>query len=125
MVTSVKSDNKGEKVKKQGKKDILKGMPASPGVVEGHVRILLSPTMIANMMEKEVLVASMTDPEYTPAILKALAIITDKGGKLCHAAIVAREMGIPAVVGTGNATKILKDGTLVTVNGDNGEITIE
>ncbi len=70
----------------------------------------------------EILVASQTNPDYVPAMKKAVAIITDKGGRTSHAAIVSRELGIPAVVGTEKATSILKTGMVVTVNGEKGEV---
>ncbi|EKE15490.1 MAG: hypothetical protein ACD_11C00157G0001 [uncultured bacterium] len=72
----------------------------------------------------DILVASMTRPEFMPAMKKAAAIITDEGGITCHAAIVARELGIPAVIGTKIATKILKDGMLVEVRANHGLVKI-
>ncbi|RLG21451.1 hypothetical protein DRN74_02725 [Candidatus Micrarchaeota archaeon] len=103
-------------------KIILKGMPASPGVAKGKVKIILSPSDNSKIREGEILVTVMTNPLYVTAIQKAKAIITDVGGMLCHAAIVARELGIPCVVGTEKATKILKDGMEVVVNGSEGKI---
>jgi pyruvate, water dikinase len=73
----------------------------------------------------DVLVTDMTDPNWEPVMKRASAIVTNRGGRTCHAAIIARELGIPAVVGCGNATELLKDGTLVTVScaeGDTGHI---
>jgi len=98
----------------------LKGTPASPGVAEGKVRIIINPEHINKMQSKEILVAPFTNPLYTPAILKASAIITDKGGMMCHAAIIAREFGVPCVAGTENATKKLIDGMKVIVDGEKG-----
>src|SRR5690348_17978532 len=75
--------------------------------------------------EGDVLVADMTDPDWEPIMKKAAAIVTNRGGRTCHAAIIARELGIPAVVGCGDATELLKEGTLVTVScaeGDTGFI---
>src|SRR3712207_4539286 len=69
----------------------------------------------------DVLVANMTDPDWEPIMKKAAAIVTDRGGRTCHAAIIARELGIPAVVGTGKASQVLKDGTPVTVSCAEGE----
>ena len=104
-------------------KIILKGIAASPGIIQGKVKILLSPADANKMDEGDILVAPETNPEYTLAILKAGAIITDFGGMLSHPAIVAREMGIPGVVGTKKATKTLKDGMEVIVNGYDGTIS--
>lgn len=101
---------------------ILKGDGASPGISTGHVRIIDSPSLIHKLQSGEVLVAEQTNPDFVPAMKKASAIITDKGGRTSHAAIVSRELGIPAVVGTESATKILRDGWVVTVNGSTGEI---
>ncbi len=73
----------------------------------------------------DVLVADMTDPNWEPVMKRASAIVTNRGGRTCHAAIIARELGVPAVVGCGDATDVLKDGTLVTVScaeGDEGKI---
>jgi pyruvate,water dikinase len=101
---------------------ILTGDPASPGISSGPVKILRSAKEIGKVKIGDVLVASQTNPDFVPAMKKAVAIVTDKGGRTSHAAIVSREIGIPAVVGTTNATKILKDGNIVTVNGIKGEI---
>lgn len=103
-------------------KIILKGTPASAGVVEGKVKIILDPSQNSKMEEGDVLVAPITNPLFTPAVVKASAIITDLGGVLSHSAVVARELGIPAVVGTKKATKILEDSMLITVDGKKGVI---
>lgn len=100
--------------------EILKGASASPGLVSGVVRILRSAKEIDKISKGDVLVAPMTNPDYVPAMRKAAAIVTDSGGKTSHAAIVSRELGIPCVVGTEKATKILKTGQVVTVNGSSG-----
>jgi len=101
---------------------VLTGIPASPGIGVGMVCILKSPSEIAKVKKGDILVAPMTSPDYVPAMKKAAAIITNEGGMTSHAAIVSREMGTPAVVGTKDATKTLKDGDLVTVDGKNGKI---
>lgn len=105
---------------KKDKKIILKGMPASPGIARGKVKVLLSPKDAEKMEDGDILVATETNPEYTLAIIKACAIVTDRGGILSHPAIVAREMRIPGVVGTFEATKKLKDGMEVIVDGKEG-----
>jgi pyruvate,water dikinase len=101
---------------------ILKGIPASPGMGTGTVRILKSPKEIDKIKSGDILVAPMTSPDYVPAMKKATAIVTNEGGMTSHAAIVSREMGIPCVVGTKDGTKKLKDGDVITVNGSTGEI---
>lgn len=101
---------------------LLKGDGASPGIATGIVRILSSAHEVGMLQTGEVLVAQETNPDFVPAMKKATAIITDKGGRTSHAAIVAREIGIPAVVGTEKATESLKNGEVVTVNGLTGEI---
>ena len=121
MDTSIKSDNGGDEVKEEGKV-ILKGVPASPGIARGKVKILFSPHEVNKMNNGDILVAPFTTPLYTPALMRASAIVTDFGGFLCHAAIIARELGVPAVVGTDGATKKLKDNMEVIVDGKEGII---
>jgi pyruvate,water dikinase len=90
---------------------------------KGPVRILSNVSSINEIEEGDILVADMTDPDWEPIMKKASAIVTNRGGRTCHAAIIARELGIPAVVGCGDATKVLKEGQLVTVScaeGDTG-----
>lgn len=105
------------------KKDlILKGDAASPGIASGPVRILHTPREIHRVTSGDILVAEMTNPDFVPAMRKAVAIITERGGRTSHAAIVSRELGIPAIVGVAGALKTLKDNLVVTVNGASGEI---
>lgn len=101
-------------------KIILKGIPASAGVAKGKVRIILDPSENSKMRKGDILVVPITNPLFTPVIIKASAIVTDLGGALSHSAVVARELGIPAIVGTKKATKILKDDTLITIDGKKG-----
>lgn len=101
---------------------LLKGDPASPGIATGPARIIHKPSEIGKVLQGEVLVATQTNPDFVPAMKKAVAIVTDKGGRTSHAAIVSRELGIPAVVGTDNGTKIIKNGLVITVDGTKGEI---
>lgn len=104
------------------RKLIIKGLPASPGIASGPVLKIESPKQISKVKRGDVLVVEMTTPDYVPAMKKAAAIITDKGGQTSHAAIVSRELGVPCVVGTEKATKILKNGQIITVNGQAGEV---
>ena len=100
------------------------GYAASPGVVEGIARVLKDVNDIGQMQEGEVLVCPVTNPSWAPVFGKIKAAVSDIGGSMSHAAIVAREYGMPAVVGTGHATKKIKTGQRVRVDGDNGEVTI-
>ncbi len=101
---------------------LLKGDPASPGIAVGPVKLILSAKEIGKVNSGDILVAPQTNPDYVPAMKKAIAVVTDSGGRTSHAAIVSRELGIPAVVGTKDATKKLKTGHIITVNGTKGEI---
>lgn len=101
---------------------LLKGDAASPGVATGPVKILRSPKELSKVKSGDILVAEMTNPDYVPAMRKAVAIITERGGRTSHAAIVSRELGIPAIVGAVGVMKTLKDGLVVTVDGSRGEI---
>jgi phosphoenolpyruvate synthase/pyruvate phosphate dikinase len=107
------------------KKDqtIIVGKAAMPGEVTGPVRVILTKDKINTLQEGEILVAPMTTPAYLPAMYKAVGFITDEGGVTCHAAIVAREMKKPCIVGTKIATSFLKTGDIVTVNANTGEVT--
>lgn len=102
----------------------LRGQVACPGKASGRVRVILSKKDIITLLDAEVLVTSMTTPEYLPAMKKSCAFITDEGGITCHAAIVARELKKPCIIGTKNATKILKDGDLVEVDAEKGIVKI-
>ncbi|MEM4219696.1 MAG: PEP-utilizing enzyme, partial [Candidatus Caldarchaeum sp.] len=102
----------------------LVGLPASPGVAEGPARIVLNAEDIVNVKEGEILVAPITAPAWNPVFLKIKATVTDIGGIMSHTAIVCREYGLPAVVGTGFATKMIKDGQKLRVDGTNGVVEI-
>ena len=103
-------------------KQILQGEPASFGIGFGKVVKIKSANEINKIKDGDILVTEMTSPDFVPAMKRAAAIITDKGGQTSHAAIVSRELGIPAVVGTKTATKLLKDDMVITVNGSSGTI---
>lgn len=94
------------------------GLAASPGIASGAVRILSRPAEGSRLRDGEVLVAAMTTPDWVPTIRRAAALVTDSGGTTCHAAIVARELGVPCVVGARTATTSLVDGQIVTVDGE-------
>jgi pyruvate,water dikinase len=101
---------------------LLSGAPASPGVASGPVKIVPDPSQIDKVLEGDILVAEMTTPDFVPAMKRAVAIVTDRGGRTAHAAIVSRELGIPCVVGSEKATTTLKDGQEITVDGSNGKV---
>lgn len=101
---------------------LVKGLPAAPGIASGRVRVLAKPADGHLLRDGEVLVASMTNPDWLPTIRRAAALVTDNGGMTCHASIVARELGVPCVVGARTATTELTDGTMVTVDGAEGEV---
>jgi len=101
----------------------LSVLAASPGVITAPVRIIRSAAEIEKLRAGEVLMCQITTPAWTVVFRRAAALVTDGGSLLSHAAIVAREHGIPAVVGTGDATRRLRDGELVTVDGNRGVIT--
>ncbi|MEX1103377.1 MAG: phosphoenolpyruvate synthase, partial [Dehalococcoidia bacterium] len=101
---------------------LLSGQPASPGVGVGGVRIVHDPRDIDIVQKGDVLVAEMTTPDFVPAMKRASAIVTERGGRTCHAAIVSRELGIPCVVGVGEATTALEVGREVTVDGSTGAV---
>jgi pyruvate,water dikinase len=125
-ITTIAQTTKSAKNQEGGIKiaeaPILSGGSASPGIGTGPVKILRSPKEIGKVQKGDVLVAPMTSPDYVPAMKKSAAIITDEGGETSHAAIVSRELGIPCVVGTKEATKRLKDGMIVSVDGSSGNI---
>ena len=101
---------------------VLKGLAASPGIASGKVKIIKDLKDLVKIKEGDVLVTKMTNPDMVVSMQKSAAIITDEGGMTAHASIVSREMGIPAVVGTEEATEKLKDGEIVTVDGFTGKI---
>jgi pyruvate, water dikinase len=99
-----------------------RGLPAAPGTAFGVVRVLPTPDEGDRLVDGEILVAPMTDPDWLPTIRRAPALVTDSGGMTCHAAIVAREVGVPCIVGARTATSDLRDGTMVTVDGTHGKV---
>ncbi|PTL83926.1 PEP/pyruvate-binding domain-containing protein [Vitiosangium sp. GDMCC 1.1324] len=104
--------------------DAITGFPGAAGVVEGRARVLLDADEGERLQAGEILVTSVTNVGWTPLFPKAAAVVTDIGAPLSHAAIVARELGIPAVVGCGNATMRLRTGDLVRVNGGQGTVEV-
>ncbi len=125
-ITTIQSNDdvkkKSHEMDTKGHKLLVTGAPASPGIGSGKVKIIFSPTEIDKIHKGDILVAPQTNPDYVPAMKRAAAIVTDKGGRTSHAAIVSRELGIPAVVGSEKATKVLRQDELVSVVGHTGEV---
>ena len=125
-VWSVKKPEKAEEVEvkvTEEKKVVVRGLPASPGIAWGKAKVAFSPEEAAKIMEEgDILVTVMTNPDWVPYMRIASAIITDEGGMTCHAAIVSRELGIPAIVGTREATKVMKTGETYTVDAKTGVV---
>ena len=99
---------------------LVRGLGASPGIATGNVKIVLDIDELDKIEEGDVMVTTMTTPDMVPAMRRASGIVTDEGGVTCHASIISRELGIPCVVGTGDATKSLKENTGVTLDGKKG-----
>jgi pyruvate,water dikinase len=99
---------------------LLTATPGSPGMAEGPVRVILAPADFGRLRSGEVLVAPYTNPAWTPLFQRAAAVIVDGGAATSHAAIVAREYGIPAVMGTVSGTQTLRNGERVRVDGNRG-----
>jgi pyruvate,water dikinase len=120
-VTTLKPKEETKTLPKIEAKAILTGIAACPGIAVGPVKIVEA-SQIDKVKNGDVLVAEMTTPDFVPAMKRATAIVTDRGGRTAHAAIVSRELGIPCVVGTEVATKTLSDGQEITVDGSRGEV---
>jgi pyruvate,water dikinase len=118
-VTTLK--RKAEKEEVHGR-EILAGQPASPGIGSGEVKLIADLKDLNKIIKGDILVTRMTNPDMVVTMQKCNGIVTEEGGSTCHAAIISREMGIPAVVGTGNAMSVLKDKTIVTVDGFKGKV---
>ena len=114
--------NKEETLKEITANKLLNGLAASPGIASGKVRILLAISQSDKLEAGEILVTKMTNPDWVPLMKKSGGIVTNEGGVTCHAAIVSRELGIPCIVGSTNATTVLKNEQEVTVNGFDGNV---
>lgn len=124
-ITTLYGEEKKEgpvKVVKEDKEILTKGFGASPGIGSGKVATIFNIEELDKVQEGDVLVTTMTNPDMVPAMKRASGIVTEEGGMTCHAAIVSRELGIPSVVGTGNATEVLKDGMGITIDGSRGVV---
>ena len=119
-----RSDYYDERARTAKRDDTITGFPGAAGVVEGTARVLRTPEDAAQLGDGEILVTTVTNIGWTPIFPRAAAVVTDVGAPLSHAAIVARELGIPAVVGCGNATMLLHSGDRVRVDGGHGTVEV-
>ncbi len=117
-ITTIKK--KKETREKAATSAMLEGLGASPGIAYGEAKLVTDAAELGKVKDGDILVAVMTTPDMVPAMKRAAAIVTDEGGMTCHAAIVSRELGCPAVVGTRKATQLLTDGMKITVDGEKG-----
>jgi len=119
-----KKENVAEMKVTTERKVLVKGLPSSPGKVAGKAHVILDPALIDTFQEGEILITTMTAPDWVPAMKKAKAIVTDSGGMTCHASIISRELGIPCIVGTKSnsvpATENIPNGIDITIDATNG-----
>lgn len=121
---SVRQDLESLLLKKSERGQVISGQTASQGHAKGVARVIMKHEQFQDFRKGEVLVTSMTRPEFLPLMKKAAAIVTNEGGITSHAAIVSRELGKPCVIGTKNATELINDGDLVEVRGNHGTVRI-
>ncbi len=126
-VTTLKGDEPtvkahDEETPKKELRMLVRGLAASPGIAAGKVVLIKDLNEIGRIGDGDIMVTGMTNPDMVPAMRKAAAVVTDEGGRTCHAAIVSRELGIPCVVGAKTATSVLKDGMVVTVDATRGVV---
>jgi pyruvate,water dikinase len=124
MLWGVTTERVQEWARQQEGGSVLNGAAASPGVVEGAARVVKSVDQIADVRDGEILVCGSTSPAWAPIFSKIKATVTDVGGVMSHAAIVCREYGLPAVVGTGRATAAIRTGQMIRVDGTEGTVTV-
>jgi pyruvate,water dikinase len=120
-ITTLTKKVSGEEIQTSAK-PIIEGLSAAPGIVTGIVKVVPEIEDIEKVTKGDILVTRMTSPSWVPVMKKASGIITNEGGRTCHAAIVSRELGIPCVVGTSTATETLTDGMEVTIDGFSGKV---
>ena len=115
---------KETQIKNDDSSDTLMGIPVSPGTITAEASVIMNPSEFSNMLPGSILVCPMTSPAWTQLFAHAQGLVTDIGGILGHGSIVAREYGIPAVVGTGNCTQRIKHGQMIVVDGDSGTVQL-
>lgn len=123
MITSDGEIPAGQYKRENLPADAIVGLPVSTGVIEGRARVIVN-MEDADLEEGDILVTSFTDPSWTPLFVSIKGLVTEVGGLMTHGAVIAREYGLPAVVGVENATKLIKDGQRIRVNGTEGYIEI-
>jgi len=116
--------NRESQVREKSSGPVMKGFAVSPGQVTAPACVILSPADFGKMKAGSILVCATTTPAWTPLFSMAVGLVTDIGGVLAHGSIVAREFGLPAVMGTGNATRRIQDGQTITVDGTNGKVIL-
>ena len=116
---------KETQIKNDGNSNIMRGFPVSSGTVTAKASVILGPTEFDKMIAGSILVSPLTTPAWTQLFANAVGLVTDVGSILAHGSIVAREYGIPAVLGVGDGTKRIKHGQTITVEGDSGIVTIQ
>lgn len=121
-ITTLKGVEDVEEIKDVELKMLVRGLAASPGTGTGKVKNIKDISEISRVEDGDILVTVMTNPDMVPAMRKVAAVVTDEGGRTCHAAIVSRELGIPCIVGAKGASKILKEEMAVTVNATRGVV---
>lgn len=123
IITSDGEIISGEYDTKNIPKGALAGVPVSSGIIEGRARVILR-IEDANIEEGDILVTTFTDPSWTPVFVSIKGLVTEVGGMMTHGAVVAREYGLPAVASVENATKLIKDGQRIRINGTEGYVEI-
>lgn len=123
MITSDGEILSGQYKRDQLPAGAMAGLPVSSGVVEGRARVILNMEE-ANLEEGDILVTLFTDPSWTPLFVSIKGLITEVGGLMTHGAVIAREYGLPAVVGVENATRLIQDGQRIRVHGTEGYVEI-
>ena len=122
-ITTLKGGTTVEKVQEEQElKMLVRGLPASPGIASGKVKNIKDISEISRVEDGDILVTVMTNPDMVPAMRRASAVVTDEGGRTCHAAIVSRELGIPCIVGSKDASQILEEGMEITVDATRGVV---
>jgi pyruvate,water dikinase len=124
MLWGITSESIGAWLGRDSGGNTLKGMAASPGLVEGRARVIRSADQLSEVQPGEILVAPVTAPSWAPVFGKIAATVTDIGGMMSHASIVCREYGLPAVTGTGNASSTIKTGQRLRVDGNAGTVEV-
>jgi pyruvate,water dikinase len=119
---AVNGDPGGDAGASEAKDVLFRGLGSSPGIASGKARIVTKLDHLDQVGDGDVIVTEMTMPDMVPAMKRAAGIVTDEGGMTSHAAIISRELGVPAVVGTGSATRELEDGQSITIDGDKGTV---